>query len=182
MHLQTFFWCNVSLLPIELSWTASHFRHEKGLYTRKVFWLISLNLCFYFRLFLCNFALQTKPWNRRCYVFKPNCWNHVQFHKCFVQSLHGYFCPLLTSVIQTFYYGNDVGCGYSQNFYLNKERKITWKLYQCLCLWESVCGVCKDRAAALHFPEWSSLLVLLWLLRCMIKLTLTILQCLHRLI
>ena len=56
IHLQSFFWSTVSLLPLELSWAASHFHREKGLYTQKGFWFISLGLSFYFGLSLCNFA------------------------------------------------------------------------------------------------------------------------------
>lgn len=35
------------------------------------------------------------------------------------------FLSSSNSVIQTFYYGNNVGDGYSQNFYLNNEIKIS---------------------------------------------------------
>lgn len=49
-------------------------------------------------------------------------------------------------VIQTFYYGNNVGDGYSQIFYLNNEIKIS------VCVFENLFLMClKDTAAALHF-------------------------------
>lgn len=43
----------------------------------------------------------------------------------------------LISVLQTFYYGNNVGYGYSQHFYLNNERK-TVENFISVCVFENL--------------------------------------------
>lgn len=77
-----------------------------------------------------------------------------------------------------------MGYDYSQNFYLNNERK-TLEKFLSVCVFEmSLClsDVHTDAAAALHFPKLSSLVVVLRLLSCVIQLTLVVLQYLNGLI